>query len=58
MEYIKKPMEIEKKSFEIITEELGEKVKKFSASSYISDGLSCTNRPSEPFGRKPFKSLL
>ena len=30
MEYIKKPMDIEKKSFEIITEELGEKVKKFS----------------------------
>ena len=30
MNYIKKPMEIEKRSFEIITEELGEKVNNFT----------------------------
>lgn len=30
MDYIKKPMEIEKRSFEIITEELGEKADRFS----------------------------
>ena len=28
--YIKKPEDIEKRSFEIITEELGEKIKKFT----------------------------
>ena len=30
MSYVKKPMAIENKSFEIITEELGERVKKFT----------------------------
>ena len=30
MTYIKSPMDIEKRSFEIITEELGEKAEKFT----------------------------